>query len=330
MTNVASDPDPSHAQTPAEYVALLRLFRDRSGLTYRTIQRRAAENGDSLPASTLATMLTRDTLPRAELVSAFLRACGEPTVRVDAWLEIRRDLLTAPVPSPDAGPADENADAPPAEAVPEPATRPAWYPARHPRLYLLSAGFTLAVVLITIVVVSNTGGTTSASGASSPSPSPSASPSPAQGLPPSGTYRFRIALSGLCLTEKPTLETGELWQGPCDQAMPTRSLVRLGDEYQITTDHPDFGPGCMGVKESSAFIGATVADDFCAKTGAGERFELVPALEKPGGFRIKALHSGLCVGLTGNSLKPWAAIRQVYCYQNRFGQIFFLDPEKTG
>lgn len=78
--------DPTTASCPEQYVALLRRVRDQSGLAYRTIARRAQRNGDVLPASTLATMLGRPTLPRRELVVALLRACDVPDERTSAWL----------------------------------------------------------------------------------------------------------------------------------------------------------------------------------------------------------------------------------------------------
>jgi tetratricopeptide (TPR) repeat protein len=78
MTAPGREADPAEVATPEEFVAMLRRLRDLSGLTYRMIARRAAANGDVLPASTLATMLTRRTLPRRELVVSLLRACEVP------------------------------------------------------------------------------------------------------------------------------------------------------------------------------------------------------------------------------------------------------------
>lgn len=78
--------DPTTASCPEQYVALLRRVRDQSGLAYRTIARRAQRNGDVLPASTLATMLGRPTLPRRDLVVALLRACDVPDERAATWL----------------------------------------------------------------------------------------------------------------------------------------------------------------------------------------------------------------------------------------------------
>lgn len=85
------EPLPDSASTSTDYVALLRRVRAWSGLSLREIQRRAAAAGSSLPASTLSSMLARDTLPNERLVAALLTACGEGD-RVDNWLKVRRRL----------------------------------------------------------------------------------------------------------------------------------------------------------------------------------------------------------------------------------------------
>ncbi|MFC5958454.1 helix-turn-helix domain-containing protein [Streptomyces pratens] len=80
--------DPGAARTRAEYVALPRRLKKHSGLTFRRLEQRAAEHGDVLARSTVADILRRDTLPRAEVVAALVRACGAGQ-DVAAWLEAR-------------------------------------------------------------------------------------------------------------------------------------------------------------------------------------------------------------------------------------------------
>ncbi|CAM3909360.1 tetratricopeptide repeat protein [Kibdelosporangium persicum] len=92
MGDDGSRPKPEEARTPAGYVAMLRRLRARSGLSLREIQRRAAANNETLPSSTLATMLSRDTLPSERLIAAFLRACGEEQAAVGEWIESRRRI----------------------------------------------------------------------------------------------------------------------------------------------------------------------------------------------------------------------------------------------
>ncbi|GGT29930.1 hypothetical protein GCM10010271_37410 [Streptomyces kurssanovii] len=69
-------PDPERVRDPAGFVAAMQALKDRSGLTYRELTSRAEAVGDVLPRSTVANMLGRTTLPREELVAAFVRAAG--------------------------------------------------------------------------------------------------------------------------------------------------------------------------------------------------------------------------------------------------------------
>ncbi|MFH8619331.1 hypothetical protein ACH4E8_30275 [Streptomyces sp. NPDC017979] len=62
-----------------------------SGLTYREIAARARRNGDTLPPSTLASVLGRASVPREDVVRAFVRVCGGEA-EVDAWLRVRSEV----------------------------------------------------------------------------------------------------------------------------------------------------------------------------------------------------------------------------------------------
>ncbi|GHJ15728.1 MULTISPECIES: helix-turn-helix domain-containing protein [unclassified Micromonospora] len=83
---------PPGAATPAEYVAVLRRLRERSGLTYRETARRATAAGHWLPPSTLAAALARVTLPQERVVLALLAACGTPDAEVRSWLAARNEI----------------------------------------------------------------------------------------------------------------------------------------------------------------------------------------------------------------------------------------------
>ncbi|MFJ4906149.1 helix-turn-helix domain-containing protein [Streptomyces sp. NPDC093249] len=85
-------PDPRGAGTPAEFRAHLQDLKERSGLTYRDLAARAAEHGDVLPRSTMANMLARATLPREELLTVFVRACGLPPEEAEVWRRVRNRL----------------------------------------------------------------------------------------------------------------------------------------------------------------------------------------------------------------------------------------------
>lgn len=96
--------DPLGAATAEDFVRLLALVRRQSGLSLRAIERRARTAGEVLPASTLATMLGRGTLPRREMVITLLTACGVTVDRLAVWLAQWRTLageeVTAPLPAP--------------------------------------------------------------------------------------------------------------------------------------------------------------------------------------------------------------------------------------
>ncbi|MFJ7989105.1 helix-turn-helix domain-containing protein [Streptomyces sp. NPDC096351] len=85
-------PDPRGARTPAEFLAALQALKERSGLTYRELSSRAEELGDVLPRSTVANMLARAALPREELLTAFVRACGATPDELTEWRRARTEL----------------------------------------------------------------------------------------------------------------------------------------------------------------------------------------------------------------------------------------------
>lgn len=82
-------PSPTAADDDAAFIAELRRLKTWSGLSFRQLERRAAAGGDTLPASTAATMLGRNRLPREELVVTFVQACGLSGQEVLPWLTTR-------------------------------------------------------------------------------------------------------------------------------------------------------------------------------------------------------------------------------------------------
>ncbi|WAZ19093.1 hypothetical protein STRCI_000119 [Streptomyces cinnabarinus] len=106
MTTAPPTPADSDA---AAFVAALRRLKAWSGFSYRQLERRATQAGHTLPYSTAATMLGRDRLPRAELVAAFVAACGVGADEAEAWLDARMmiacggraaETTTVPTPTP--------------------------------------------------------------------------------------------------------------------------------------------------------------------------------------------------------------------------------------
>ncbi|MEU3604566.1 tetratricopeptide repeat protein [Streptomyces sp. NPDC035033] len=92
MTTPLPLPWPGRARTAAEFVTLLRTAKNRSGLSYRMLEREARKAGDHLPVSTLANALGRRSLPRPEVVAALVRACGGDPATVREWLAAHEAL----------------------------------------------------------------------------------------------------------------------------------------------------------------------------------------------------------------------------------------------
>lgn len=82
-------PRPDQARTPSAFVAVLRELRAWSGMTYRQLAANARAAGDFLPASTIASALSRPSLPRREFVTAFVGACGLDQASVTHWVQVR-------------------------------------------------------------------------------------------------------------------------------------------------------------------------------------------------------------------------------------------------
>ncbi|SEH03158.1 hypothetical protein SAMN05444920_13362 [Nonomuraea solani] len=94
-------PDPAAAHTDAEFVAALQRLKAWSGRSYRDIQSHAQRAGHHLPYSTAAGMLKRQTLPREEVVTAFVRGCGLDEQAAAEWSAARRRLDMGVPPEPD-------------------------------------------------------------------------------------------------------------------------------------------------------------------------------------------------------------------------------------
>lgn len=107
--SVGPSPQLAAVASPADLVDRMRWLKAASGLTYRQISDRAREAGDFLPSSTLAGALARHTLPREELVAAFVRACTHDEQAVLSWTSARNAVaVRTPHRSPAApGPAAE-------------------------------------------------------------------------------------------------------------------------------------------------------------------------------------------------------------------------------
>lgn len=259
------------ASDAAEFVALMRRAKERSGLTYRELEQRAAARGDVLAKSTLANALARDGLPRADLVAAFVRAC-EGDDRVPEWLEAR-DRVAA-----------STAEAP---AVPGAAGTSARERGTRAWSFRWITTATVACLALAVVGVlarssSDDGDTPDPAKAGDASASPMASPFG------DGPLRIRPVQSPtLCLTDgflqDGRYESEVAVHRPCATAEPpVTDLVAAGNgTYRVRWTHPAHGPGCLKVLTGEATNGLLEPQKNCAAATVF-RIEPVPARTRSG------------------------------------------------
>jgi len=92
--------------------------------------------------------------------------------------------------------------------------------------------------------------------------------------------------------------------------------------YRVTTNHPEFGPGCMGIPFASTTEGTEVEDGSCGK-GAIEQYRWETVTTPAAGFRLHPTNSGLCLGYPSDSAVGSSTLRQLRC-DSSLGQIFQL------
>ncbi|WP_159043293.1 RICIN domain-containing protein [Streptomyces sp. NBRC 110028] len=317
--------EPGAVRSAGEFMALLRALKERSGLTYRQLESRAAERGEVLARSTLADALRQDALPRAETLVAFLRACGEEP-RIGEWLEARERIATqqppqsAPAQQPEAPPRPEAAERQVASGA---ADRPR---RSIPKGRLIEVALAVLVVGAASLVVAMT--------ADDDEPktrdTTASSAEPASAAPAPGTYRIRSVISSLCLSELESQGGGNVFQTDCRSAIPTYALEGAQDSvYRIRSLHPALGYGCLGVGKASSEGGAQMMDDYCGHRGAAERFRIQRVTKPVRGYRIKPVHTGQCVSLPGGSTRKGDPVVQLPCTAGDTGQIFRFDPVRA-
>ncbi|WP_143052932.1 RICIN domain-containing protein [Streptomyces sp. 2112.3] len=321
-------PDPRRARTPTEFVLVMRAMKDLSGLTYRQLAVRAEERGDVLPASTLAGTLSRGSLPRPEVVEAFVRACGGSPEDVDRWLGTHRDLTrgglhaTAPKDATVAGDTDASGAH---KGEPPPEGRKAPGPRWSARGRLIgSISLALLVVAGGSLAVTRLDGDETAQAHVAGAASPSATSRPALSGPRPGVYRIRSAASSLCLSEREGESGGRVYQATCAKAVPVYSVEPVeGGAFRIRSLHPVFGYGCLGVTGGNPRAGAQLMDDYCGHRGSAERFQLQPAGRAR--YRLVPAHTGACASVPGGSPTEWTPVVQLSCRPDDPGQLFLFD-----
>ncbi|MFF5985116.1 RICIN domain-containing protein [Streptomyces olindensis] len=298
-------PLPHEARSAAEFVACMRALKQQAGLTYRQLEANAEQRGDVLARSTAADLLRRDSLPRAEVVAAFVRACGRGEDTAD-WLDARNRLAAAEPPDTDE------------EPTPDSASRPSG-PGRIRNRRALAASAGAALLLAAVgawaLLPDETGdrdGTTNAAGVA-PRSAPSASPGPSSDPdgPAPGRSRIRPVLAPqLCLTEghdrKGRYRSQIAAQRPCvDATPPDLSLVSVGTtgSYYIQWRHPVQGDGCLTALGSGHVVEGLLEPwpwESCSADRTSQHFYFDPVGDaETDRYRIHVVQNGMCLGVNG-------------------------------
>ncbi|MGP3970079.1 RICIN domain-containing protein [Streptomyces sp. 6N223] len=345
---------PELARDVTEFVALLRCLKDDAGLSYRRLEERAARRGEVLARSTIADALRRRSLPRPEVLAAFVRACGVADGEVQAWLDARERLAAAPAPAPGRGPgpatdADPAEPAEPADAADaeEPAgtadpTDSAGPPGstaaprrraepvhtlrscRSCKLRLLGS-LSIVLLLLTLGVVVVQWGDNEAAGAVGMGDAVAFD---------NGWFEIRPARTPeLCLTEgrerSGRYESAIAAQRLCAEAAPPHTYLRaVGDGYyHIEWQHPDHGRGCLTVLDGGPADDMLEPWDDCSDDRPAQRFRIeladMPPVES---YRIRPESSGLCLTVSGGDTHSGAEAIQAPCDEDDQSQRFLIIP----
>ncbi|MCF3102383.1 helix-turn-helix domain-containing protein [Streptomyces roseoverticillatus] len=275
------------ARDAGEFTDRMRRLKERSGLTYRELEQRAQDRGEVLPRSTLSDVLQRRSLPRPELLIAFLHVCGvEDEREIESWLETRiriegtsgnrRRFRSKPLAAaviavlllavgllaagvwtllPDDGDGDGEARTPAAPAV------RGWVeirPARTPDLCLT------------------------------------------EGRDRSGAYANAIAA-----------------QRPCKEAKPPHTYLKPVHDgpdapHYIEWHHPAHGTGCLTIRRSAPAKGMLEPWDACSRSNKDQHFHVEPAGAESR-YRLRAEATSQCIGITDGDTRPEAEAVEKPC-----------------
>ncbi|MFJ8500737.1 helix-turn-helix domain-containing protein [Streptomyces sp. NPDC093992] len=251
--------DPRQARDTAEFITAMRELKERAGLTYRQLEERATGHSEVLPRSTLADVLRGRTLPRPELLAAFVRACGDGE-RAAQWLAARDGLAR--------GEATEERGTDPRRGV-RLGARVFGLPVLPASVVLVAL---LAAAVWALIPSRDDGGSKDAGGGG-------LAAADARSPLPEGRVQIRPVLAdGLCLTDGHSSRYTSLVavQRPCDEVAPQETtLVPLGgNTFRIRWYHPDHGPGCLKALAGGPGSGLLEPWDDCGKTTP---FRIAPA-----------------------------------------------------
>ncbi|MGW3426145.1 helix-turn-helix domain-containing protein [Streptomyces phaeochromogenes] len=296
----AETPQPAQVSTPAEFVAVLRVLRTWSGLTYRQLESKATAHGDTLPASTIATTLGRTTLPRERFVDAFTRACGLGDEQGRQWLDVRQRIATGE-PAP---PSDSQASGSDVSK-----RAPRWHRA-------------VGLVVAATIGMAGTLGVSSLFNASAP---PAASPAmPVTGLRilavGSWARIHPVRTSEFCVTEGRDrtghYKTAVAAQQLCAEAVQPRVFLEpLGKNIvQIQWHHPKYSIGCLTVLLKGPGRDLLEPRDDCADDDRAQQFRIDPVGPSAAAhFRLRPVSTGRCLSLRDQGTGVGTEIVQGRC-----------------
>ncbi|MFJ6936577.1 helix-turn-helix domain-containing protein [Streptomyces sp. NPDC101132] len=356
MEQIHREPAPHEAGDAAGFVDLMRSLKDRSGYTYRQLEERAAERGDVLPRSTLASVLGGRTLPRPELLAAFVRACGDED-RMDEWVGAWAGLAgqqaveagsgTTAVP-PAGGPVPgipgaSGASVPDAgTGGAEPASR------RESTARMRAAGTaggarrtlpwrlnwrTAAAALVTAAALTAAGmlAGQESSGGDAESGSASGAGSTADPVLPTGWVQIHPAgARSLCLTDGRVRDRRYTplvaVQRPCASVGPQNTLLHPlgGDLYEIQWHHPDYGKGCLRALTEADGAGGTGLLEPMDDCSRGSRFHVEPSGPRGDGVYVFRVDGQGCVGIRGAGREAGTEAVMERC-TGKGGQLFTIE-----
>lgn len=296
---------PHEVDDAAGFVALLRQLKDRSGLTYRQLEQRAADNGEVLARSTLASVLGNKTAPRPELLAAFVRACGEGD-RAGVWMQAWEEVAGRAAASP---------------RVREPA-RGALGGAAAVWVWISLA----AVVLLALTGWALAAADTGADDARNPT-----SAAAGVGPPlPQGPVRIRPVLAEqLCLTDGPVPSHDALVavQRPCGEVAPQVTRLKPLDNgaFRIEWQHPDHGTGCLNaLAGNAATAGLLEPWEACEQTS---RFRLERSRSEADDHYVIRVDGRGCVGIRDSATTEGADAVVEPCRDEK-SQVFIIGTPR--
>ncbi|MFF3765468.1 helix-turn-helix domain-containing protein [Streptomyces sp. NPDC001922] len=306
---------PFEVQDAAGFVLLMRQLKDRSGLTYRELEERATRNGDVLARSTLADILRRTSLPRPDVLAAFVRACGDGQ-RAGDWLEARNRIAAESAAEPVTAPGPEAgvpSQPPEHQRPPEPADSRSGR-AKSRTVALATVLTVLLTALAAWVLLPDGSDAPGAPGAAATTPTGPATPR----APADGWVTIRPARTpDLCLTDgrdrNAAYPSAVAVQLRCARATVPRTYLEPAGEglYRIQWHHPQLGKGCLTVMTAGPVRNMLEPRDKCARATL---FRLEPTVTGgTAGFRLRPDHSSRCIGIVDNDITEGAEATQEPC-----------------